>query len=290
LSQTFSSTITPKNLQNISEYDSKGYGVWSYDENLMSATRRDDIMSAGYTPLDDKSVKLLKFFAITDIHITDKESPSQLIYLQPANPGTSNGQLMIIACHVPIAVSPHESDNAGKDTYMDWYENTRTPAATMENAVTLPDLITELHSHPNLLMWMAGHRHVNTVKAFVHDNAEQGFWQVETSSLHDFPQQMRLFDIRLNSDYTISINATNVDPAVKEGTPAYTARKYAVAAGQIAQTELSLNFAGADPKYPGVIDPTIKPIDTNTGSYNAELLKELSPTMKAKMQALFPSV
>jgi hypothetical protein len=100
----------------------------------------------------------------------------------------------------------------------------------MENAVTLPDFIDELHSHPNLLMLIAGHRHVNTVKAFVHDEPERGFWQVETASLHDFPQQMRLFNIELNSDYTIAMDVINVDPAVKEGTPAYKALKYAVAA------------------------------------------------------------
>ncbi|WP_321779390.1 TIGR03768 family metallophosphoesterase [Sulfurimonas sp.] len=568
LSQTFSSIIVPKNLQNISEYDSKGYGVWSYDENVLSAPVRLDIMPTSYTkPVANESVRLLKFFAITDIHLIDKESPSQLMYLQPANvvgdkfgvdfedkitsvyspsmlytthvldaviqtvnalhkqdsidfgislgdtcnstqynetrwyidvldgkvitpssgvhvgektidyqkpykaagldpeipwyqaignhdhfwmgsippdegnlresyvsdeiiamsnslanagkiynmnpplyymgvldgstprgdmikagpvtdfvsaptvvpdvnrrsltkaqwaqeffnttsspvghgfnlvpsgkqpdfacysfipkselpikvivlddtqreddgdhsihgrgfldedrwtwlkeelaSGSSAGQLMIIACHVPIAVSPYANEDGSGDTFMDWYENSRTPSAKIENAVTLTDLITELHSHPNLLMWTAGHRHVNTVKAFVHDNAEQGFWQVETSSLFNFPQQMRLFDISLNSDYTISISVTNVDSAVKEGTPAWTARKYAVATQQIVKTVLNPNLIGADPRYPGVADPTIKTIDSNIGSYNAELLKQLNTKMKAKMRLLFPTI
>ena len=82
-------------------------------------------------------------------------------------------------------------------------------------------------------MWIAGHRHLNTVKAFVSPdptNPEKGFWQVETSSLRDFPQQFRTFEIYLNSDYTISIMTINVDPAVKAGTPAATSRKYAIAA------------------------------------------------------------
>jgi len=102
-------------------------------------------------------------------------------------------------------------------------------------------------------MWVAGHRHVNTVKAFVTDDAarpERGFWHVETSSLHDFPQQMRTFEINLNSDYTVSIVTTNVDPAVREGTPAWTSRKYAVAAQQIVKNSLNLNFKGADPTVP----------------------------------------
>lgn len=203
--------------------------------------------------------------------------------------GSDADQLMIIACHIPIAVSPHKSDaDKIKDTYMDWYENTRS--ADMENAVTLPDLIKELHSHPNLLMWIAGHRHVNTVKAFIHEEPEKGFWQVETSSLRDFPQQLRLFELSLTSDYTLTMDVINVDPAVKKGTPAWTARKYAVATQQIIKNDISPNFVGADPKYPGVIDPTIRPIDQNTGVYNAKLLKQLTPKMKAKMQALFPTI
>jgi hypothetical protein len=206
--------------------------------------------------------------------------------------GTSANQLMIIACHVPIGVEPHAADNNGKDTYMDWYENTR--GGTIENAVTLPDLIDELHSHPNLLMWVAGHRHINTVKAFVHDNAEQGFWHVETASLHDFPQQMRMFDIMLNSDYTISIEVVNVDPAVKEGTPAYKALKYAVAARQITGTVYGDDLDYADPKYNNEtdngVDTTVKPVDTNSGSYNARLFKQLTPSMKTKMETLFPTI
>jgi metallophosphoesterase (TIGR03768 family) len=267
--------------------------------NLVPSGKKPDFACYSFIPKSELPIKVIVLdntqreddgdYSIHGRGFLDEERWSWLKAELQA--GSSNNQLMIIACHVPIAVSPHKADSVdGSDTYMDWYENSRTPAATMENAVTLPDLITELHSHPNLLMWIAGHRHVNTVKAFVHTNAEQGFWQVETSSLHDFPQQMRLFDIRLNSDYTISIHATNVDPAVKEGTPAWTARKYAVAAQQIVSTNLKPNLIGADPKYSGIADPTIKPIDENTGSYNAELLKQLSPVMKAKLQSLFPTI
>jgi len=170
----------------------------------------------------------------------------------------------------------------------------------MQNAVNLSGLLAELHNHPNLLMWIAGHRHFNTVKAFVTDDPsqpERGFWQVETSSLFNFPQQLRAFEINLNSDYTVSIVTTNVDPAVKEGTPAAKSRKYAVATQQIVNNSLNTNFRGADPAvagYPTTLDPSIavtnQGMDTNILSYNAELFKQLSPAMKAKMQSLFPSL
>jgi metallophosphoesterase (TIGR03768 family) len=182
--------------------------------------------------------------------------------------GDAAGQLMIIAAHIPIDVEVTKSE-------MGWWLDP-------QNAVTLPNLITELQSHPNLLMWLSGHRHLNTVKAFISPDPvnapEKGFWQVETSSLRDFPQQFRTFELYLNSDYTISIVTTDVDPAVKDGTPAATSRKYAIAAEQIVGTwDLTT-------KYNPTNDPTIKPMPT--GSYNAELVKQLSPEMVDKIKTL----
>ena len=153
--------------------------------------------------------------------------------------GQAANQLMIIAAHVPIAVSA-----IGSET--EWWLGESTTSQENRNAVTLAELVQKLQSTPNLLMWIAGHRHLNTVKAFISPDSnhpEQGFWQVETSSLRDFPQQFRTFEIYLNNDYTISIVTTNVDTAVAEGTPAATSRKYAIATQQIIQTELTLNNA-----------------------------------------------
>ena len=199
--------------------------------------------------------------------------------------GDAAGQFMIIAAHVPISVQK-------KDTFMEWFDNSANPSS-IQNAVTLPGLLAELHSHPNLLMWIAGHRHINAVKAFVTDDPgkpERGFWQVETSSLHDFPQQLRMFEINLNNDYTLSIVTTNVDPAVKAGTPAATARKYAVAAIQIVNSpdivQKSAPLVVPETQAGNGLDPSIHPMPT--GSYNAELFVELSLEMKVKMQSLFP--
>jgi hypothetical protein len=122
--------------------------------------------------------------------------------------------------------------------------------------------------------------HLNTVKAFKSPDPvkapEKGFWEVETSSLRDFPQQLRTFEIYLNSDNTLSIVATNVDPAVKEGTPAYKSREYSVAAQQILDADISNNNPTKD--------PTIMPMPN--GSYNAQLIKQLTPEMQAKLKKL----
>jgi len=182
--------------------------------------------------------------------------------------GDAAGQLMIIAAHIPIDV-----EVTGPRSEMGWWVDP-------QNAVTLPNLIAELQSHPNLIMWISGHRHLNTVKAFKSPDPvkapEKGFWEVETSSLRDFPQQLRTFEIYLNSDNTLSIVATNVDPAVKEGTPAYKSREYSVAAQQILDADISNN----NPTN----DPTIMPM--TGGSYNAQLIKQLTPEMQAKLKKL----
>jgi hypothetical protein len=96
----------------------------------------------------------------------------------------------------------------------------------------------------------------------------------------------------------VSIVAVNVDPEVAEGTPAAMSRKCAIAEHQILQTDLHGN-AQNDATFPGTplpidsMDPT-RPQDGTTdpsieygqvadvpycASYNAELFKQLTPTM-----------
>ena len=134
--------------------------------------------------------------------------------------GQDADELMIIAAHIPIGVEPPSS-------FVGW----NSAAYVSEEK-----LFATLHQYPNLILWAAGHRHYNSVTAFKSPDParpELGFWQVETASLRDFPQQFRTFEIIRNSDNTISIFATDVDPAVREGTPAAASRSYAIASAQI---------------------------------------------------------
>lgn len=230
--------------------------------------------------------------------------------------GQAANQLMIIACHIPICVA-----NIG--TELEWWLGADgDPSTTTRNACTITELVTTLQNTPNLLMWIAGHRHVNHVKAFVSPDRvnapEKGFWQVESSSLRDFPQQFRTFEIFVNSDYSISIEAINVDIAVKEGTPAATSRKYAIATQQILQNPLKGNppnyqtmygkdFGPVDPTRPrggestvkgsgdNFTDPSIQFVDLTAqgvpynASYNAQLFKKLSPAMENHLRTLYPA-
>ncbi|WP_224981678.1 TIGR03768 family metallophosphoesterase [Geomonas agri] len=165
--------------------------------------------------------------------------------------GQDENKLMIIAAHVPINPQISATDTANFPFF-------RTPGFT--EATLLPIL----HSYDNLILWISGHYHRNVVtpQAVVGDPAHS-FWEVETSSLLDFPQQFRLFDIYRNADNTISIKITNVDPAVAPGSPADKSRGYAIAAARI--------FGANDAVR----------ADITSHAYNAELVKQLSPAMQS---------
>jgi metallophosphoesterase (TIGR03768 family) len=183
--------------------------------------------------------------------------PARLSWLiNELEKGQVEGKLMIIATHVPIGVVLPTSTATGS-----WGQ------AEPATCITDTELIATLHKYPNFILWLAGHQHNNQVTAFKSLNTsqpEQGFWEVQTASLRDFPQQFRTFDIVRNSDNTISIVITNVDPAVREGSPAAMSRFYAIAARELYGT----------PMLPS----------SSTDTYNVELVLQLSPEMQARIQ------
>ena len=162
--------------------------------------------------------------------------------------GQKEGKLMIIAAHIAIGISPP------------------TPRAGWLDPVMEANIVAKLHTYPNLLMWMCGHYHRNNVTALPSpdpSHPELGFWVVETASLLQFPQQFRTFRITQNSDNTLSLFVTSIDPAVKAHSIASKSRHYAIGTMQIFKSPVSYLPSGA---------------------YNAELLKQLTPTMQKKIQ------
>ncbi len=143
--------------------------------------------------------------------------------------GQRNDELMIVAAHIPVR--PQQTLAPDSNTF-DLF-------VAPPSVVTDEKLLTILHGFPNLMLWMSGHRHINVISPQpfnandLSDQPEGSFWEVETASLRDFPQHLRTFDIRRNSDNTISIVVTNVDPAVSPRSPAARSRDYAVGASRI---------------------------------------------------------
>jgi len=197
--------------------------------------------------------------------------------------GQAEGKLMIIAAHVPVGPRTNVPDapvmdgGVANDTVVPMFLSTchgrsiigvpcaaGSPIANNDpvppySIVTDWTLLQTLHRYPNLILWMAGHRHINTVTPQPSpdaDHPELGFWEVETASLRDFPQTFRTFQIKRNDNNTVSIIITNVDPAVRDGSPAAKSRGYAIGAYRIATGT------------PGLTD-------TTPHVYNAELIKPL---------------
>ncbi|HXG28806.1 MAG TPA: metallophosphoesterase [Nevskiales bacterium] len=99
--------------------------------------------------------------------------------------------------------------------------------ALAPGGVSAAALNAELASYPNVMAWVAGHTHMHRIRAFkVQDGqgsngaitapvvcksaapgACTGFWQIETASLIDFPQEQRLLEILDNGNGTGTIRA-----------------------------------------------------------------------------------
>ena len=202
--------------------------------------------------------------------------------------GQAEGKLMIIAAHIPVGPlanvpdSPVKPGGIPNEAHLPLFLSPTCSTSLCElkdyapmrpyTVVTDYTLLETLHNYPNLILWIAGHRHINVVTpqpAPAPKGPECGFWEVETSSLRDFPQEFRTFKIVRNSNNTISIFVTDVDPAVQDdpaaqpGSPAAKSRGYAIGANRI---------AAGDP---------FAFTDTSAHVYNAELVKPLSTEMQA---------
>ena len=77
-----------------------------------------------------------------------------------------------------------------------------------------------LWSYPNVIAYVNGHRHANRITPYPRRRRKSGFWEVNTASHTDWPQQARLIDIEDNRDGTLSLFNTMVDSAAPIEPPA----------------------------------------------------------------------
>jgi metallophosphoesterase (TIGR03767 family) len=104
---------------------------------------------------------------------------------------------------------------------------------TMDNPIVSQDdprqrvlgdaVLALLLRYPNVVMWVNGHTHVNSVMPHARAAGARvpgGFWEVNTASHIDFPQQARIVEIADNKDGTLSIFGTIVDSAAPLSVPA----------------------------------------------------------------------
>lgn len=144
--------------------------------------------------------------------------------------------------------------------------------ATMENVLgvdkvngtTVRDTLLRF---PNVVAWVNGHTHVNSVLPHARPTGTAvggGFWEVNTASHADWPQQSRVVELINNGDGTLSIFGTIIDHAAPSARPAKPATPLELAA-------LSRELAVNDPQNPAET-PSIDGRRGTLADRNVELL------------------
>ncbi|KAA1398072.1 TIGR03767 family metallophosphoesterase [Aeromicrobium ginsengisoli] len=83
----------------------------------------------------------------------------------------------------------------------------------LQDRVLGPEVVALLLANPNVVAWVNGHTHENQIWARTRPDGSGGFWEINTASHIDFPQQSRLIELVDNHDGTLSIFTTMVDHA-----------------------------------------------------------------------------
>ncbi|WP_137725461.1 TIGR03767 family metallophosphoesterase [Prescottella subtropica] len=122
------------------------------------------------------------------------------------------------------------------------------PERPLEARIKGAQLVDLLHRFPNVLAWVNGHTHENRITPQVGKTPEQSFWEINTASHIDFPQQGRIIEVVDNADGTVSLLTTLIEADsplqvdYDDFSPAGLASMY---------REFSFNDIHADPKLLG---------------------------------------
>lgn len=98
-----------------------------------------------------------------------------------------------------------------------WTMDNATPGT--EPRVLGPALVEEFLAYDNLIAWVNGHTHDNRIRG--HRSPTGGFWEINTASHIDWPQQARLIEVMDNQDGSLSIFCTMIDHRAKRRADAY---------------------------------------------------------------------
>jgi metallophosphoesterase (TIGR03767 family) len=87
------------------------------------------------------------------------------------------------------------------------------PAAPSEKRHLGPEVVELVHRFPNVLAWVNGHTHSNCITPRAGATPAQGFWEINTASHIEFPQQARIVEVCDNHDGTLSLFTTLIESA-----------------------------------------------------------------------------
>ncbi|WP_205474202.1 TIGR03767 family metallophosphoesterase [Nocardioides sp. SYSU D00038] len=136
-------------------------------------------------------------------------------------------------------------------------------------------VVEELLEHPHVAAWINGHTHRNQIWARTRADGTGGFWEINTASHIDWPQQSRLIEIADNQDGTLSIFTTLVDHA---GPPAASGTGDSLQLAALGRELAANDWHHADDSHRG-----------NRDSRNVELVVQ-APAFLAARAASAPAV
>jgi len=103
-----------------------------------------------------------------------------------------------------------------------------------------------LLKYKNVITYVNGHKHSNRIKPYTAKSHKSGFWEINTASHTDWPQQARLIDLEDNHDGTLSLFSAMVDSAAPIQPPAFGSNASLFTVSQLAS--ISRNLAANDPQ------------------------------------------
>jgi metallophosphoesterase (TIGR03767 family) len=98
-------------------------------------------------------------------------------------------------------------------------DNTRLAADEKTPRILGPQVLALVLASPQVVVWVNGHTHVNAVIPHKKSTGTGGFWELNTASHIDWPQQSRLVEILDNRDGTLSVFGTILDFAAPTPDP-----------------------------------------------------------------------
>jgi len=147
------------------------------------------------------------------------------------------------------------------------------PTYSMESTseVSGDEMKTKFMSYPNIILHLVGHGHFNKIDYWQNNDNSQGYWEIQTSSLIDFPQQARIVEVSYNGDGTGSIFTVMLDHNSPEGCMSEISRELAI-------TERQLKLINPD----GLPDGGCV---GNDDDRNTELIFKVPDAVKAQLEA-----
>jgi metallophosphoesterase (TIGR03767 family) len=129
------------------------------------------------------------------------------------------------------------------------------PRRPLETRHLGPEVVALVQRYPNVLAWVNGHTHSNAITGHHGRTRKQGFWEINTASHIEFPQQARVIELCNNHDGTLSLFTTLIESAAP-----YQA-SYSDD-GQAALASLYREFSANDLNFTAAHQGT--PVDRNT--------------------------